>query len=56
MKGKIVIVAALDSTYQRESFGRVLELIPISEKVKKLSAICKDCFASASFTVRINSR
>ena len=51
-EGKNVIVAGLDATFQREVFGNLIQLIPLCEKVKKLSAICKDCYDSACFTVR----
>ncbi|QHR82605.1 thymidine kinase [Brazilian porcupinepox virus 1] len=51
--GKIVIISALDGTYQRKPFGKVLELIPLSEKVTKLSAVCMSCFKDASFSKRI---
>ena len=52
-QGKLVIVSALDATYQRKPFGRVLELIPLAESVIKLYAICPVCFKEASFTQRI---
>ncbi|AFB76935.1 thymidine kinase [Cotia virus SPAn232] len=52
-KGKIVIVSALDATYQRKTFGNILNLIPLSEKVIKLNAICKICFNDAAFTKRL---
>ena len=51
--GKIVIVAGLDANYRREPFGKLIDLVPVAEKVKKLSAICRDCCETASFTVRI---
>ena len=51
-EGKIVIVAALDGTFQRKPFGNILELIPLAEKVCKLSAICAKCSNIASFTFR----
>jgi thymidine kinase len=41
--GKKVIIAALDSTYKREPFMNVLNLIPHSERFDKLSAICMVC-------------
>jgi len=50
-----VIVAGLDGTYKREAFGQILELIPISEKVKKLSAICRECSQVACFTLRLGT-
>lgn len=42
-KGKIVIVAMLDGTYNRTPFGDSLLIIPFSDKVKKLKSICKIC-------------
>eukprot|EP01095_Lingulamoeba_sp_RSL-Kostka_P012953 TRINITY_DN5233_c0_g1_i1.p1 TRINITY_DN5233_c0_g1~~TRINITY_DN5233_c0_g1_i1.p1 ORF type:complete len:271 (+),score=88.41 TRINITY_DN5233_c0_g1_i1:60-815(+) len=50
--GKICIVAALDGTYQRKPFGRVIELISMAESVKKLSAVCVKCNKDAYFTKR----
>lgn len=50
--GKIVIVAALDGTFQRVGFGDILRLIPLAESVVKLKAVCMACFSDASFTKR----
>lgn len=50
---KIVIVAGLDGTFQQKPFGNILELIPIAERVIKLSAICVYCGKDAAFTQRI---
>lgn len=50
--GKIVIVAALDGTFQRVGFGDILRLIPMAESVVKLKAVCMACFSDASFTKR----
>jgi thymidine kinase len=52
-KGKIVIVAALDGTFQRKPFGDVLHLVPIAESVTKLHAVCAFCFRDAAFTKRL---
>lgn len=41
--GKIVIVAALDSTFERKPFGRICEMIPLAETVDKLTAVCYSC-------------
>lgn len=54
-RGKVVIVAALDCTFQKRPFNRVTDLLAISEKVTKLSAVCMDCGQDASFTKRISS-
>ena len=51
--GKIVIVSALDGTYQKKAFGRILELIPLSESVIKLNAVCMICNEDASFSKKI---
>lgn len=50
--GKIVIVAALDATFNRLPFGCVHELISQAESVEKLTAVCMDCGNNASFTAR----
>ena len=52
-KGKTVIVAALDGTFQRQGFGNILQLVPLAESVIKLTAVCMFCYEEASFTKRI---
>ncbi|KFM81162.1 Thymidine kinase, cytosolic, partial [Stegodyphus mimosarum] len=54
-KGKIVIVAALDGTFQRKGFGEILQLVPLAESVIKLTAVCMLCYEEASFTKRIGT-
>jgi thymidine kinase len=52
--GKTVIVSALDGDFRRQPFGRVCELIPLAEKVEKLTAVCMMCHAAdAHFSRRI---
>jgi len=51
--GKIVIVAALDATFQRKPFD-VIGLLPIAEKITKLTAVCVVCSADAPFTQRLS--
>jgi thymidine kinase len=51
--GKVVIVAALDGTFQRKAFNKVCDLIPMAEVVDKLNAICSFCGKTASFSKRI---
>ena len=51
-EGKVVIVAALDSTYERKPFGSIPNLVPLADSVKKLSAVCKLCAGEAAFTKR----
>ena len=54
-KGYVVVVAALDATSDRKPFGGVCDLVPKSEHVKKLQAVCMHChdMLSASFTWRL---
>lgn len=49
-KGIIVIVAALDTTYQRKPFESVAALTP--DFITKLTAVCSDCYNEATFTHR----
>lgn len=51
--GIIVLVAALDSTFQRKPFGNIINLLPVAEKVTKLTAVCVYCGNEASFTQRV---
>ena len=53
--GKVVVVAALDGTFQRKPFGDILSLIPLAEEVTKLKAVCMNCFDEAAFSKRITS-
>ena len=52
---KNVVVFGLDGDYLRKPFGDIIKLIPLADKVTKLSAICKDCGdgTPALFTKRI---
>merc|ERR1719410_1566513 len=52
-RGKFVVVAALDGTFQRKPFGDILSLIPLAENVTKLNAVCMNCFGDAAFSKRI---
>lgn len=51
--GIIVMVAALDGTFQRKAFGNIINLLPVAEKVTKLTAVCVYCNNEASFTQRV---
>lgn len=46
-------MAALDGTFQRKPFGNIINLLPIAEKVTKLTAVCVYCSKEASFTKRV---
>jgi thymidine kinase len=52
---KKVYVYGLDGDYKRANFGKILDLIPICNKVKKLTAMCNICKdgTKAYFTKRI---
>ena len=53
--GKVVLVAALDGTYQRKGFDSgILDLVPLAEHVIKLTAVCMICFGEGSYTKRIS--
>ncbi|XP_056405883.1 thymidine kinase, cytosolic [Hyla sarda] len=54
-KGKTVIVAALDGTFQRKAFGDILNLVPLAESVVKLNAVCMECYREASYTKRLGA-
>ena len=43
-RGKIVLVAGLDGTFQRVPFPEMLALVPLAEAVTKLQAVCMVCF------------
>lgn len=47
-----MIISSLQGTFQRGKWANITELIPLCEKISKLSAICKLCKVSASFTFR----
>lgn len=47
--GRTVIVSALDGDFRRKPFGRILELVPMAERVDKLTAVCVKC-CGASFS------
>ncbi|XP_048757601.2 thymidine kinase, cytosolic-like isoform X2 [Ostrea edulis] len=51
-RGKTVIVAALDGTFQKKGFGNILNLVPLAESVIKLTAVCMRCNNEGSFTKR----
>lgn len=48
-----VVVAGLSGDYLRKPFGKILDLIPKSDKVTFLTAVC-DCGEPAPFTKRIS--
>ena len=55
--GKHAVVVGLDGDADRRPFGRVLDLIPLADRVTKLTAMCKHCGdgTPAIFTLAHNS-
>lgn len=53
--GKTVVIAALDGTFQRKPFGRVLELVALAESVTKLTSVCMLCCQPAAFSKRLGA-
>ena len=47
-----IVVCGLDGDYKMDRFGQILDLIPLSNEVEKLYAICKYCKKRAHFTQR----
>ena len=43
VKGKKVYVCGLDGDFERKKFGAILDLIPLCDKVNKLSSLCSLC-------------
>lgn len=40
---KWVVVCGLDGDFEQKPFGQILDLIPLSDSICKLSALCKQC-------------
>lgn len=58
-KNKKVFVSSLDGTSQMDKFGYTLDLIPLADTIKKLTAKCVDCLnegklVDAPFTKKIS--
>lgn len=49
---KIVVIAALDGSFQRKKFGSVIDLVPKADSVIKISAICQRSLKKGYFTMR----
>jgi len=41
--GKKVFVAGLDGDFERKKFGRMLDLIPLCDKITKITSLCGIC-------------
>jgi len=42
-ENKMVYVSGLDGDFERKRFGQILDLIPMCDKVTKLTALCSMC-------------
>jgi thymidine kinase len=42
-KGKTVYVCGLDGDFERKKFGQILDIIPLCDKVSKLTSLCSIC-------------
>ncbi len=42
-KNKKIYVSGLDGDFKREKFGQILDLIPLCDKVTKLTSLCSIC-------------
>jgi len=51
--GKIVLIAALNGNFKRESFKPMLNIYAIADNITYLSAICQDCGQEAHYSKRI---
>jgi thymidine kinase len=43
VEGKKVYVCGLDGDFERKKFGSILDLIPLCDKINKLSSLCSLC-------------
>ena len=41
--GKHVVVVGLDGDSDRRPFGQILDILPLADRVTKLTAFCKEC-------------
>ena len=40
---KTIFIAGLDGDFQQKKFGQILDLIPLCDKVTKLTSLCSQC-------------
>lgn len=52
--GIVVKVACLDSDWRMKPFGRVPEILALSDVIDKRSAVCMKCGSNAPFTAKIS--
>jgi thymidine kinase len=49
---KYLIVTGLSGDYKRETFGKILNLIPLADKIINLKSKCSYCVEDAIFTLK----
>lgn len=56
-RGKKIYVSGLDGDFERKKFGQILDLIPLCDKVTKLTSLCSLCKdgTRAIFSKRLTS-
>jgi len=54
---KKVYICGLDGDFERKKFGSILDLIPLCDKVRKLTSLCSNCRdgTQAIFSMRLTS-
>jgi thymidine kinase len=54
---KVVYICGLDGDFERKKFGEILDLIPLCDKVNKLTSLCSICKngTPAIFSMRITN-
>lgn len=53
--GKRVIISALDSDFRMMPWKSIQSLVPVSERIDKIHAVCYRCKRDASFTKRLDT-
>lgn len=55
--GKQVYICGLDGDFERKKFGKILDLIPLCDKVTKLTSLCSKCKNGTSgiFSMRLTN-
>lgn len=56
-RNKKIYIAGLDGDFERKKFGEILDLIPLCDKVTKLTSLCSQCKngTSAIFSMRLST-
>ena len=54
-RGKTVIVAALDGTWEQKPFHNIANLMPKCESIVKLTSVCMACLKPGTFTRRLDA-